>query len=348
MPDYDAFLLLSFGGPEGPDDVLPFLENVTRGRGVPPERLAEVAEHYYAFGGVSPINAQSRQMLEAARESFDAAGLRLPAYWGNRNWQPYLTDTVREMGRAGVRRAIAFTTSAYTSYSSCRQYLDDIERARAEAGPDAPVIDKIRPYYDRRGFIEPFARATRAAIGSLPADVRDGARLVFTAHSIPLGMAATSGSTSAGTAIPAPGGRYRAELADAAGRIAKLAGREHAWDLVFQSRSGPPSVPWLEPDVCDHLRDLAKRGEEAVVVVPVGFVTDHMEVLHDLDTEAAQVAESLGLAFARAATPGHEPEFIAMITELVQEAIAAPEGPSCPGDCCRYQPVKGRGEVGGS
>jgi protoporphyrin/coproporphyrin ferrochelatase len=338
MPDYDAFVLLSFGGPEGPDDVLPFLENVTRGRGVPPERLAEVAEHYHAFGGVSPINAQCRRMLAATRDSFAAGGLDLPVYWGNRNWQPYLTDTVRRMADAGVRRAIAFATSAYTSYSSCRQYLDDIERARLEVGPGAPVIDKIRPFYDRPGFIEPFARATRAAIDSLPADVRAGARLVFTAHSIPLGMGATSGSVTAGTATSEPGGRYVTELTDAARRITALAGGNLHWDLVFQSRSGPASVPWLEPDVSDHIRDLAKRGESAVVVVPVGFVTDHMEVLHDLDLEAAQVADSVGLAFARASTPGHEPEFTAMITDLVTEAIAAPQGPGCPVDCCRYQP----------
>jgi ferrochelatase len=326
MPDYDAFLLLSFGGPEGPEDVLPFLENVTRGRGVPRQRLTEVAEHYYAHRGVSPINAQCRAMLAAASDSLAAGGLELPAYWGNRNWQPYLTDTVREMADAGVRRAIAFATSAYTSYSSCRQYLEDIERARAEVGPDAPVIDKIRPYYDRPGFTEPFARTTRAAIDSLPADVRDDARLVFTAHSIPLAMAST------------PPGRYVAELKDASRWIAERAGGNHPWDLVFQSRSGPPSVPWLEPDVGDHLRDLAKDGARSVVVVPVGFVTDHMEVLHDLDTEAAEVADSLGLAFARASTPGHEPEFTAMITELVRAAIASAEGPGCPADCCRYQP----------
>jgi len=338
MPDYDAFLLLSFGGPEGPDDVMPFLENVTAGRGVPRERLAEVAEHYYAYRGVSPINAQCEDMLAAVRESFTAAGLSLPAYWGNRNWRPYLTDTVREMAAAGVRRVIAFTTSAYSSYSSCGQYLEDIERARAAVGPQAPVIDKIRPYYDRPGFIEPFARATREAIGSLPAGVRDDAHLVFTAHSIPVGMAATSGSEAAGTATAEPGGRYVTELTSAASRISKRAGQTHPWTLVFQSRSGPASVPWLEPDVCDHLRGLAKEGARAVVVVPVGFVTDHMEVLHDLDSEAAELASSLALAYARAATPGPSPEFTEMITELVQEAVRAPQGPGCPADCCQYRP----------
>jgi ferrochelatase len=330
MPDYDAFLLLSFGGPEGPRDVMPFLENVTSGRGVPRERLAEVAEHYYAFGGVSPINAQCRDMLAAVREH----GLTLPAYWGNRNWTPYLTDTVRAMASDGVRRAIAFTTSAYSSYSSCRQYLDDIERARA-AVPGAPVIDKIRPYYDRPGFIEPFARATSEAIASLPPGDRDGAHLVFTAHSIPAGMAASSGSAAARTATAGAGGRYVAELTAAADQISKRGGGTRPWTLVFQSRSGPPSVPWLEPDVCDHIRGLAKQGARAVVVVPVGFVTDHMEVRHDLDTEAAEVAGELGLSFARAATPGPSAEFTSMIIDLVREAIAAPDGPACPADCCR-------------
>ena len=338
MPDYDAFLLLSFGGPEGPDDVLPFLENVTAGRGVPRERLAEVAEHYYAAGGVSPINAQCRDMLAAARADLNAAGLSLPVYWGNRNWDPYLTDTVRAMAADGVRRAIAFATAAYSSYSSCRQYTGDIERARAEVGAEAPRIDKIRPYYDRPGFIEPFARATRAALDSLPAGRRDGAHLVFTAHSIPAGMAATSGSPASGTATTAPGGRYVTELTFAARQIAERAGGALPWDLVFQSRSGPPTAAWLEPDVCDHIKALAGRGAGAVVVVPVGFVTDHMEVLHDLDTEAAEVAESAGIAFARAATPGPSAEFTAMITELVQEAIAAPDGPACPADCCQYRP----------
>ncbi|HTR96131.1 MAG TPA: ferrochelatase, partial [Trebonia sp.] len=205
MPSYDAFLLLSFGGPEGPDDVLPFLENVTRGRGVPAQRLAEVAEHYYAAGGVSPINAQCREMLTRIAEAFGQAGIDLPLYWGNRNWDPFLADTVRQMKADGVRRVIAFATSAYSSYSACRQYLDDIDRAvavvQAEgAGDGAPRIDKIRPYYARAGFIGPFAASVESALAELPAGARDGARLVFTAHSVPLGMAASSGSVSAGTA----------------------------------------------------------------------------------------------------------------------------------------------------
>ena len=315
MPSYDAFLLLSFGGPEGPDEVLPFLENVTRGRGVPRERLAEVAEHYYAVGGVSPINAQCRELLANVR----AAGLDLPMYWGNRNWQPFLSDTVREMADAGVERAIAFVTSAYSSYSSCRQYLDDIERARAAVGPAAPQIDKIRRFYNHPGFVEPFAANVHAALATLPAEVRGEAHLVFTAHSVPVAMAATSGP-------PGDRGRYVAELTEAARLITERAGAgAHPWSLAFQSRSGPPSQPWLEPDVCDRLGELAKSGTRAVVVIPVGFVSDHMEVRHDLDVEAAETAGSLGLAFARAATPGSHPAFVSMVTDLVRERLALPD-----------------------
>jgi ferrochelatase len=338
VPAYDAFLLVSFGGPEGPDDVMPFLENVTRGRGIPPERLAGVAEHYYAFGGVSPINQQCRDMLAAVRADFSAGGLSLPVYWGNRNWAPYLADTVRAMADDGVRRAVAFVTSAYSSYSSCRQYLDDIERARAAVGPRAPVIDKIRRFFNHPGFIEPFAANARTALATLPGNLREDAHLVFTAHSIPVAMADSSGP-------PGGGGRYVAELTEAAGLIAERTdGGGHPWTLAYQSRSGPPSQPWLEPDVRDHLADLAKAGTAAVVVIPVGFVSDHMEVRHDLDVEAAQTAESLGLAFARAATPGTHPRFASMITELVRERSALPDSPNvpgqtCPADCCRYSPA---------
>jgi protoporphyrin/coproporphyrin ferrochelatase len=324
MPAYDAFLLVSFGGPEGPDDVMPFLRNVTRGRGVPEQRLAAVAEHYYEFGGVSPINQQCRDLLAAVRADFAANDLSLPAYWGNRNWSPYLADTVRAMAADGVRRAVAFVTSAYSSYSSCRQYLDDIERARAAVGPDAPRIDKIRRFFNHPGFIEPFADHARAALASLPGDVREDAHLVFTAHSIPAAMAEASGPS---------GGRYVAELTVAANLIAERVGGTHPWTLAYQSRSGPPSQPWLEPDVSDHLAELAKSGTLAVVVIPVGFVTDHMEVRHDLDLEAAHAADSLGLAFARAATPGTDPRFAWMITELVRELMSGPSD-TCPADCC--------------
>ena len=369
MPAYDAFLLLSFGGPEGPDDVLPFLENVTRGRGVPQERLAEVAGHYHAYGGVSPINAQNRAMLKSVGAAFAADGIDLPLYWGNRNWRPFLEDTVRRMKADGVRRAIAFVTSAYSSYSACRQYLDDLDRAVAAAGPGAPRIDKLRPYFNHPGFIEPFAAAVETALAGLPAAAQESARLVFTAHSVPVGMAAASGSVSTGTALPgAAGGRYAAELGEAARLIAqRVRGASLPYDLVFQSRSGPPSVPWLEPDVNDHLAALAKgtltSGEtvpvpSAVVVVPVGFVSDHMEVVHDLDVEAAETAASLGLPFARAKAPGPTPRFATMVSELVAERLSGAEpqalggfGPrayedsasadragGCPGDCCRYTP----------
>jgi protoporphyrin/coproporphyrin ferrochelatase len=316
MPAYDAFLLVSFGGPEGPDDVLPFLENVTRGRNVPRSRLLEVAEHYRSFGGKSPINEECRKLLAALR-------LPLPVYWGNRNWQPYLTDTVRAMADAGVRRALAFVTSAYRSYSSCRQYLEDIERARAVAGPGAPVIDKIQRFYDHPGFIGPFAQSTAAALSTLPAGLRDEARLVFTAHSIPVAMAEVAGPG---------GGRYVAELRKASSLITERAGVARPWTLAFSSRSGPPSQPWLEPDIEDHLTDLAKAGTKAVVAVPAGFVSDHMEVIHDLDLAAAQTARSLGLAFARAGTPGSA--LAPMIEQLVREHLdgAAPE--PCPAGCC--------------
>ncbi len=278
-----------------------------------------MAEHYLAVGGVSPINQQCRDLLAAVRADFAARDVPLPVYWGNRNWAPYLADTVREMANAGVRRAIAFVTSAYSSYSSCRQYLDDIEQARAAVGPGAPRIDKIRRFFNHPGFIEPFAGHVDAALATLPAEVRADAHLVFTAHSIPQAMAEASGP-------PGAGGRYVAELTEAARLIAERAGAgAHRWSLAYQSRSGPPSQPWLEPDVNDHLGELAKAGTQAVVVVPVGFVSDHMEVRHDLDVEAAQTADSLGLAFARAATPGTSPRFASMITELVRERSAQPD-----------------------
>jgi ferrochelatase len=345
MADYDAFLLVSFGGPEGRDDVLPFLQNVTRGRGIPADRLAAVAEHYYAVGGVSPINQQCRDLIAAIGKDFATAGVDLPIYWGNRNWDPYLTATVAEMAAAGVQRALAFVTSAYGSYSGCRQYLDDIERARAEAGPGAPEIDKIRHFYRHPGFIEPFADATVTAIGSLPPGVRANVPLVFTAHSVPDAMAAASG--------PPPGGRYPSQLAEASGLIAErvnaATGIGHPWRLVYQSRSGPPAQPWLGPDVCDYLEDLARDGAPGAVLIPAGFISDHLEVAHDLDIEAAQTARRLGLPLARAATPSTDPRFISMITALVTERLegqvspAALGSPGCgTGDCCRMAAAAGR------
>ncbi|MFG2037230.1 ferrochelatase [Dactylosporangium sp. NPDC048998] len=327
--DYDAFLLLSFGGPEGQDDVLPFLENVTRGRGIPRERLEAVAGHYRHFGGVSPINAQCRALIEALRPRLD-----LPIYWGNRNWHPMLADTVRQMRDDGVRRALAFVTSPFGSYSSCRQYLDNIDRARAEV-PDAPVIDKIRHYHDHPGYIAPHADAVREALDGLPSRMK--ARLVFTAHSIPTSMNAASG--------PGGVGRYEAQLRETAALVAAEAAPELEWDLVWQSRSGPPQVPWLEPDVNDHLEALAKEGVTEVVVSPIGFISDHLEVIWDLDEEARATAARLGLAFARAATPGVDPRFVDMIRQLVDERVLAhsnvrhalgtvPTWDYCPADCC--------------
>ena len=311
MPSYDALLLVSFGGPESRSEVIPFLENVTRGRGVPAARLEQVAEHYYAFGGVSPINQQCRDLLAAIEKDFAASGVGLPVYWGNRNWEPYLAGAVAEMAADGVRSALAFVTSAYSSFSSCRQYLDDLARARAQVGEGAPRIDKLRPYFNHPGFIEPLADAVTAAIESLPAAVRDEADLVFTAHSIPVAMAAASGPR---------GGAYPAQLAQASGLVAERAGAR-SWQLAYQSRSGPPSQPWLGPDVCDCIGELASSGSRAVVLVPVGFVSDHLEVKYDLDVEAAEVAARHGLALARAATPGTDPRFVAMVTELVAEQL---------------------------
>ncbi|MGI5156021.1 ferrochelatase [Microbispora sp. CA-102843] len=315
---YDALLVVSFGGPEKPEDVMPFLENVVRGRGVPRERLLEVEAHYQRFGGVSPINQQCRDLIAAL-------DVDLPVYWGNRNWHPFLEDTVRRMKEDGVRKAAAFATAAYSSYSSCRQYLDDIARARA-AVPGAPEIVKLRHFYDHPGFVAAMADHTREALGRLPADAREQARLVFTAHSIPVSMARTAGPT---------GGAYEAQLRRAAELVTAQIGQERldegrAWDLVWQSRSGPPQVPWLEPDVCDHLETLHAEGVRSAVLVPIGFVSDHMEVVYDLDVEAAATAEKLGMALTRASTAGTHPRFVSMVAEL----LAEPEPAPCSATCC--------------
>ncbi|MGH3663065.1 MAG: ferrochelatase [Micromonosporaceae bacterium] len=335
MTDYDALLLLSFGGPEGPDDVMPFLRNVTRGRDVPDSRLAVVAEHYRHFGGVSPINQQNRQLLAAVRAECAAAGVDLPWYWGNRNWHPLLADTLRQMRQDGVRRALAFVTSGFGSYSSCRQYLDDIEAARAKLGDDAPAVDKIRHFHDHPGYVEPHADAVRAALDTLPEADPESTRLVFTAHSIPQAMNRQAGPR---------GRRYTDQLSETARLVAERAAPELSYNLVWQSRSGPPQVPWLEPDVNDHLEELTKAGVRQVVVSPIGFVSDHLEVVWDLDNEAAATAQRLGLGFMRAATPGVDRRFVAMVRELVRERLvdAAPQGwgalplwHTCPPECCR-------------
>jgi protoporphyrin/coproporphyrin ferrochelatase len=326
---YDAFVLLSFGGPEKPADVMPFLRNVVRGRGVPEERLAAVAEHYLHFGGVSPINQQCRDLIEAV-----TPGLGLPVYWGNRNWHPMIEDTVARMRDDGVTHALGFATSAYGGYSSCRQYWEDIARARAKVGPGAPVIAKLRQFHDHPGFVEPHADAVRAALATLDPARRASTRLVFTAHSVPAAMARTAGPD---------GGRYEAQLRETARLVQAAGAPELSWDLVWQSRSGPPQVPWLEPDVNDHLAALAEDGVTDVVVSPIGFVSDHLEVIWDLDNEAAATAEKLGLGYARAATPGTDPRFVAMIHELVGERTAGrpprrlgtlPVWDDCPAGCC--------------
>ncbi|ATL68390.1 ferrochelatase [Nocardia terpenica] len=311
----DALLLLSFGGPERPEDVLPFLENVTRGRGVPPERLAEVAQHYLHFGGVSPINALNRDIIAAVEAEFDRRGLDLPVYFGNRNWHPMVEDTVERMRADGIGSALVFPTSAWGGYSGCRQYDEDIVRARAAVGERAPALTKLRQYFDHPLLVESFADAIRAALQQIPADRRDGARLVFTAHSVPISADAAAGP-------PADGGHLYSRQVVEAARLCAAATGVDEYDVVWQSRSGPPQVPWLEPDIVDHLEALSAKGVEAAVVCPVGFVSDHLEVIWDLDNEAADKAAELGMSFARAATPGADPRFARLVTDLVQEQLA--------------------------
>ncbi|MFF7593212.1 ferrochelatase [Kitasatospora purpeofusca] len=330
---YDALLLLSFGGPEAPEDVVPFLENVTRGRGIPKERLREVGKHYFLFGGVSPINEQNRELLAALRKDFAEHGLDLPVYWGNRNWAPYLVDTLRELAADGHRRIAVLATSAYAGYSGCRQYrenLADALAALADEGLPELRVDKLRHFYNHPGFVEPMIEATLAALDRLPEGTRDGARLAFTTHSIPDTMAETSGAPD-DPARGRPGGAYVAQHLEVARLVAAaVAGRtgvaDRPWELVFQSRSGAPHIPWLEPDICDHLEAQHADGAPAVVMVPIGFVSDHMEVKYDLDTEATAKAAELGLPVARAATVGADPRFTAAVRELVLERAAAERG----------------------
>lgn len=302
---YDALLWLSFGGPEGPEDVRPFLENVTRGRGVPPERLDEVEAHYQHFGGVSPINKLNLSAIEAVRELL---GGDLPVYFGNRNWHPMVEDTLAGMRRDGVRRALVFPTSAYGGYSACRQYDEDILRARAAVGDDAPELVKLRQFFDHPLFVDSFADAVRVAAAELPADYR----LVFTAHSVPVSADRAAGPPEEG------GHRYSRQVAEASRLVAEAVGRAE-YDVVWQSRSGPPSIPWLDPDVVDHVEALHEAGVTGILVCPIGFVSDHLEVVWDLDTEARDRATELGMAFARATTPNGDPRFAELVVELVRE-----------------------------
>ena len=295
MSKYDALLIVSFGGPEKREDVIPFLENVLRGRNVPRERMLQVAEHYYHFDGRSPINDQNRALIDALRPV-----VNMPVYWGNRNWHPMLADTMRQMEKDGIKRAVAFVTSAFGSYSGCRQYIEDIERARGELR-----IDKIRPFSAHPKFIDAMTDRVRAALKELPRG-----QLVFTAHSVPVSMAESS--------------PYVRELSRACAAVAQGVGRD-TWKLAYQSRSGPPTQPWLEPDVGDYLREI--RSD--VVIVPIGFLSDHMEVLYDLDTEARAVCEELGVKMVRAGTVGTHPAMIEMIAEMVEQ-----DHEPCAAGCC--------------
>ncbi len=320
---YDALLLVSFGGPEKPEDVVPFLENVTRGRGIPRERLEEVGEHYFLFGGRSPINDQNRAFLDAMRADLAAAGIDLPVYWGNRNWDPYLTETVARMRADGITRAACFVTSAYSSYSSCRQYRENLFDALAaqtdgDEADGGPVLDKLRHYFNHPGFVEANVDATLAALADLPSDVRAEAHLVFVTHSIPTGMNDSSGPHGGAYAA-----QHRSVMTEVARRVRDETGRPHTHELVFCSRSGPPSMPWLEPDVNDYLD---RHRPPAAVLIPVGFVSDHMEVIYDLDTEAMATAEKLGIPCVRAATAGLDPRFVALPRQLLVERAAAERG----------------------
>ena len=332
---YDAILLVSFGGPEGPDDVLPFLENVTAGRGIPKERLIEVGAHYDHFGGKSPINDHCRSFLVALKKELRREGVELPVYWGNRNWHPMLEDTIRQMRDDGVQRALAFMTSAYSSYSGCRQYRENVEAARQKIGEDAPTVDKLRVFYNHPNFVAVNADHLKSALAQFDDEKRDGVHVAFTAHSIPVAMAKTCD--------------YVVQLEETARLVAESAGAgDHK--LVFQSRSEPPSVPWLEPDISDHLEALKQDGVNDVIIAPIGFLSDHVEVLWDLDVEARDKSAKLGMKMVRAGTVGEDPRYISMIVELVKERMlqlggkrsVGDRGPShdvCAPDCCNYQPL---------
>ena len=333
LPPYDSFLLVSFGGPEGPEDVMPFLENVLRGKNVPRERMLEVAEHYQHFGGVSPINQQNRDLLEAIRKEFERADVDLPVYWGNRNWNPLFADTLRQMRDDGRRRTLAFFTSMFSCYSGCRQYRENIAAAREEVGEGAPIVEKLRMGFNHPLFIESMANSLRDAVASLKSD--PGVQVLFTAHSIPFSMSDNCD--------------YVKQLTESSRLVAEACGIEN-WRLVYQSRSGPPQQPWLEPDVCDTIAEMDDQQKLAsLVVIPIGFVSDHMEVMYDLDEEAADLCRERGIEFARARTAGTDASFVGMIRGLVEERLGrtneraavgqlGPWHDVCPQDCCLYTP----------
>jgi len=334
--NYDAILVVSFGGPESREDVIPFLETVLRGRNVPRERLLTVAEHYYHFEGKSPINQQTRSLIAALEAELRRQGPHLPIYWGNRNWHPFLAETLRKMKDDGIRRALGFVTSAYSSYSGCRQYREDIARAQSEVGPGAPAVDKLRAFFNHPGFVEVATERVRDALREVPANVRDNAQVIYTAHSIPLAMANTSD--------------YVKQLEEVR-RLVSSGLDLKADALVYQSRSGSPGQPWLSPDILEYLRDIkARNSASAVVLVPISFISDHMEVLYDLDVEAKQLCDSLGLPMARAKTAGTHPKFVAMIRELILERVnpqserralgsLGPRSDVCEQNCCPAPPL---------
>jgi ferrochelatase len=328
--NYDAILIVSFGGPESRDDVIPFLENVLRGRNVPRERMLAVAEHYYHFEGKSPINQQTRELIAALKRELEQHGPNLPVYWGNRNWHPMLADTLRQMKEDGIRRALGFVTSAYSSYSGCRQYREDIMRAQSEIGDGAPEIDKIRAFFNHPGFIDATEERLRDALSELTANAKQNVQVVYVAHSVPLSMATTSD--------------YVQQLQEVRRLVSGRLGTSND-ALVYQSRSGAPGQPWLEPDILDYLREVKQKNlATAVVLAPISFISDHMEVLYDLDIEARQLCASLSLPMARAKTVGVHFKFIAMIRELILERTGGAErralgslGPRpdvCAEDCC--------------
>lgn len=341
MNQYDAIIVVSFGGPDGPDDVMPFLENVVRGKPVPRDRLLEVAEHYYHFGGKSPINEQNLALIEGIKKDLKEHGPDLPVYFGNRNWHPMLADTLAQMKADGVQRALAFFTSGFSCYSGCRQYRENIADAQKEVGVDAPKVDLLRKFYNHPGFIEAQSDYLNQGLASLSEEVRASSKVLFAAHSIPQSMADHS--------------RYEAQLQEACRLVAEMSGVDD-WELVYQSRSGPPNQPWLEPDVCDRIEALS-GGYKGVAVVPIGFISDHMEVLFDLDTEAVEKAQEIGLEMVRIKTVSEHPKFISMIGELIRERIGLVSekralgqfGPSydvCPANCCMYprtRPAVGSG-----
>ena len=343
--NYDALLVVSFGGPESRDEVIPFLENVLRGRNVPRERMLEVAEHYYHFGGKSPINQQTRELIAAVEKELAKHGPKLPVYWGNRNWHPLLADTLRQMKQDGVGRALAFVTSAYSSYSGCRQYREDIARAQSEVGPGAPQVEKLRVFFNHPGFIEATDDRLRDALREVPAHARQNVQAVYIAHSIPISMANTCD--------------YVHQLEEVRKLVSARLGITND-ALVYQSRSGAPGQPWLEPDILDYLREVKTRDlASAVVLAPISFISDHMEVLYDLDIEAWQLCESLSLPMARAKTVGVHPRFIGMIRELILERTSpgverlalgslGPRQDVCADDCCPapQRPVRPQGATG--